>query len=264
MLATCLIAAALAAAPPQPMEYIYDAPESAMDVRYVYHWEILRTALDKTKEKWGPYRLMPSEPMTEERQTFEMEHATGKLTVMYLSTTRELDQSLIPIRIPVDKNLGGYCVFLIRKGEQQRFVNIRTLDELRQFRYGLGLGWIDVGILRNSGFDVVMGSNYDGLFEMLVQKRFIEDRILFYYPLPMYFWFPKTSEGRRLAARAEEGMRMMIADGTSDRIFDRDQRHKILRLHLKSRRMFSIPNPNLGPETPWKEKRLWFDPQTFR
>ncbi len=289
MLATCLIAAALAAAPPQPMEYIYDAPESAMDVRYVYHWEILRTALDKTKEKWGPYRLMPSEPMTEERQTFEMEHATGKLTVMYLSTTRELEQSLIPIRIPVDKNLGGYCVFLIRKGEQQRFVNIRTLDELRQFRYGLGLGWIDVGILRNSGFDVVMGSNYDGLFEMLVQKRFdiflraatevldeyeqrkaklpelyIEDRILFYYPLPMYFWFPKTSEGRRLAARAEEGMRMMIADGTYDRIFDRYQRHKILRLHLKSRRMFSIPNPNLGPETPWKEKRLWFDPQTYR
>ena len=51
----------------------------------------------------------------------------------------------------------------------------------------------------------------------------------------MYFWFPKTDEGRRLAARAEEGMRMMIADGTYDRIFDRYQRSKIERLRLKER-----------------------------
>jgi len=289
MFATLVIAAALSAAPLRPMEYIYHPPESAIDVRYEYHWEILRTALERTTTKWGPYRLVPSEPMTEERQAFELKHATGKLTVMYLSTTREFEETMIPVRIPVDKNLGGYSVFLIRKQDKDRFATIRSLDDLRQFRYGLGLGWIDVGILRKSGFQVVTGSSYDGLFEMLVQKRFdiflraatevldeyeqrkrrltdlyIEDSIVFYYPLPMYFWFPKTREGRRLATRAEEGMRMMIADGTYDRIFDKYQRSKILRLHLKDRRLFSIPNPNVGPETPWKEKRLWFDPQTYK
>jgi len=277
------------ASPPAPMTYVYHRPESALDVRYVYHWEILRTALERTKEKWGPYRMVPSEFMTEQRQAFELKHATGKLTVMYLSTSPDFEKTLIPIRIPVDKNLGGYCVFLIRKEDKPRFANIRSLDDLRRFRYGLGLGWIDVGILRHSGFKVVTGSSYDGLFEMLVQKRFdiflraavevldeyeqrkqkmpdlgIEDDILFYYPLPMYFWFPKTPEGRRLAARAEEGMRMMIADGTYDRIFDKYQRHKIIELRLKERKLFSIPNPNAGPETPFKEKRLWFDPQTYR
>jgi membrane-bound lytic murein transglycosylase MltF len=80
----------------------------------------------------------------------------------------------------------------------------------------------------------------------------------------MYFWFPKTDEGRRLAARAEEGMRMMIADGTYDRIFDKYQRHKIEQLHLKQRRIFRINNPFLGPETPFNDKRLWFDPQTYK
>jgi ABC-type amino acid transport substrate-binding protein len=274
---------------PVPMDYVYHPPESALDVRYVYHWEILRTALERTKEKWGPYRMVPSEFMTEQRQAFELKHATGKLTVMYLSTSPDFEKSLIPIRIPVDKNLGGYCVFLIRKEDKARFANIQSLDDLRKFRFGLGLGWIDVGILRHSGFKVVTGSSYDGLFEMLVQKRFdiflraavevldeyeqrkqkmpdlcIEDDILFYYPLPMYFWFPKTPEGRRLAARAEEGMRMMIADGTYDRIFDKYQRHKIIQLRLKERKLFSIPNPNAGPETPFKEKRLWFNPQTYR
>lgn len=271
------------------MTYIYDAPESSLDVRYLYHWEILRTALERTTPKWGAYRMVPSGFMTERRQAFELENATGKLTVMYLSTTPDFEKSLIPIRIPVDKNLGGYCVFLIRDDEQRRFASVRSIDDLRRFTYGLGLGWIDVDILRSDGFKVVTGSSYEGLFEMLVNKRFdiflraatevldeygqrkkalpalrIEDSIIFYYPLPMYFWFPKTNEGRRLAARAEEGMRMMIADGTYDRIFDKYQRHKIEQLHLKERRIFRINNPFLGPETPFNDKRLWFDPKTYK
>jgi hypothetical protein len=271
------------------MTYIYDAPESSLDVRYLYHWEILRTALERTTPKWGAYRMVPSGFMTERRQAFELKSATGKLTVMYLSTTPDFEKSLIPIRIPVDKNLGGYCVFLIRADNQRRFASVRSIDDLRRFSYGLGLGWIDVDILKTNGFKVVTGSSYDGLFEMLVNRRFdiflraatevldeygqrrkslpalhIEDSIIFYYPLPMYFWFPKTVEGRRLAARAEEGMRMMIADGTYDRIFDKYQRHKIEQLHLKERRVFRINNPFLGPETPFNDKRLWFDPKTYK
>ena len=279
----------LGAAPaPKPMVYIYHPPESSLDVRYIYHWEILRTALERTTPKWGPYTMVRSERMTEQRQTYELKNHTGKLTVMYLSTTPDFERNLVPIRIPVDKNLGGYCVFLIRKGEQPRFDNVKSLDDLRKFRYGLGLGWIDVGILKSNGFTVVTGSDYEGLFDMLAQKRFdvflraavevldefeqhkgkdleIEKDIIFYYPLPMYFWFPKTDEGRRLAARAEEGMRAMIADGTYDRIFDKHQRWKIERLRLKERRRtFRIDNPFVGPETPFADKRLWFDPKTYK
>jgi ABC-type amino acid transport substrate-binding protein len=273
----------------QPMRYIYNAPESALDVRYEYHWEILRTALERTEKKWGAFTLAPGPVMSESRQAFELRQATGRLTVMYLSTTREFESTLIPVRIPVDKNLGGYNVFLIRKDRQDRFSNVRSLDDLRRFSIGLGLGWIDVGILSSNGFKVVTGSSYDGLFHMADNKRFdillraavevldeyasrrasmpnleIEERLCLYYPLPMYFWFPKTPEGERLAARAEEGMRAMIADGTYDRIFDKFQRHKILELHLKDRQIFSISNPNVGPETPFADKRLWFDPKTYR
>jgi hypothetical protein len=271
------------------MTYVYHAPESSLDVRYLYHWEILRTALEKTKAKWGPSRMVASGFMTESRQAFELKNATGKLTVMYLGTTPDFEKNLVPVRIPVDRNLGGYCVFLIRKDEAPKFANVRSLDDLRKFTYGLGLGWIDVDILRSNRFNVVTGSSYDGLFEMLVNKRFdiflraapevldeyetrrktfpdlyIEDSVVFYYPLPMYFWFPKTSEGRRLAKRAEEGMWMMINDGTYDAIFDKYQRRKIERLHLATRRIFKISNPFVGPETPLTDKRLWFDPRTYK
>lgn len=283
------VAAHAAQTPRSAMTYVYHPPESSLDVRYLYHWEILRTALEKTAPKWGEYRMIPSARMSERRQAFEMKNATGKLTVMYLSTTPELERDLIPVRIPVDRNLGGYCIFLIRKGEQARFDAVHSLEDLRRFRYGLGLGWIDVDILKAGGFPVVTGSSYDGLFEMLVHRRFdvflraavevldeydsrkdrlpdlrIEDNLIFYYPLPMYFWFPKNDEGRRLAARAEEGMRRMIDDGTYDRIFDRYQRRKIERLRLRNRRIFRIDNPFVGPETPFQDKRLWFDPQTWK
>ena len=270
------------------MTYVYNAPESELDQRYTYHWEILRTALDKTIEKYGPYVMKASERMSEQRQSFELKEASGKLGVMYLSTTPDLEQHLIPIRIPVDKNLGGYCIFMIRKGDEARFASVTSVDDLKPFRFGLGLGWIDVGILQHNGLQVVTGSNYDGLFEMLVNNRFdiflraaveilgeydarkdqlpdlaIEDSLILYYPLPMYFWFSRNDEGKRLAARAEEGMRMMIDDGTYDAVFDAYQRRKIEQLDLKHRRLLKIENPYLGPETPFEDKRLWFDPNTY-
>jgi ABC-type amino acid transport substrate-binding protein len=246
-------------------------------------------ALEKTTPKWGPYRLAAGGVMAERRQAYELRNATGALTVMYLGTTPAFERELVPVRIPVDRSLGGYCVFLVRAGEQARFDAVRTRDDLRRFTYGLGLGWIDVEILRSNGFKVVTGSSYDGLFEMLVNRRFdvflrgaveildeyeqrkpelrdlrIEESLILYYPLPMYFWFAKTPEGRRLAERAEAGLRLMLADGSYDEIFDRFQRSKIERLHLKTRTTYRIENPFLGPETPLADKRLWFDPRTYR
>jgi ABC-type amino acid transport substrate-binding protein len=280
---------ATGAAAGEAMAYVIHSPESALDVRYQYHWEILRTALDKTAPKWGPYTIVQADFMTERRQAFELKNGTGKLTVIYLSTTPDFEQNLVPVRIAVDRNLGGYCVLLIRKGDQARIDAARAVDDLRRLTFGLGLGWIDVDILKANGLKVVTGSSYEGLFEMLVNRRFdvfpraaveildeydrrkgalpdlaIEQNLVFYYPLPMYFWFSRTDSGRRLAARAEEGMRAMIADGTYGRIFDKYQRHKIEELHLKSRRLLAIENPFMGPETPLGDKKLWFDPRTYR
>jgi hypothetical protein len=267
----------------EAMRYIYDSPESTLDIRYIYHWQILKTALERTTAKYGPFLMAPAPKMTERRQAFELESGLGKITVMYLSPTAEFEKALIPVRIPVDKNLGGYNVFLIRKADTPKFATVKTLDDLRRFTFGLGLGWVDVGIMRASRFNVVTGSSYDGLFEMLENSRFdvflraavevlgeldqrrhqmqdltIENSIILYYPLPMYFWFSRSAQGARLAARAREGMLSMIEDGTYDRIFMQYQGEKIDRLGLAKRKIFRIDNPNLGPETPFGDARLWF------
>src|SRR5438045_2477616 len=112
--ARALLALALVAqpppAPPGVMRYVHNAPESALDTRYRYHWKILETALEKTTPRYGPYVLESASSMTEQRQRFELARATGKLTVMYLGTTQQMERELVPVRIPVDRNLGGYSV----------------------------------------------------------------------------------------------------------------------------------------------------------
>lgn len=270
------------------MTYIYNAPESNLDIRYQYQWEILHTALEKTKGKYGHYVMKKSKLMTEARQKVELMKAHGNLTVMYLDTTPELEENLIAVHIPVDKNLVGYRIFLIRKEDKNKFQNVNTIEELKNYTIGQGMGWVDVKILGNSGFKVFEGSDYDGLFDMLMTKRFdiflrgaaeiideveqrkltmpdlyIEENICIYYPLPMYFWFSKTEEGKMMAARAEEGMRIMIKDGSYNKIFDKYFLKKIEKLNLKGRKMFKIPNTNLGNETKFDDKKLWFDPMTY-
>jgi hypothetical protein len=99
------------------MTYIYNAPES--DVRYAYQWEILKTALDKTSDKYGDYSLIRSKAMTEKRQTYELKKQTGEISVMYLGTEPVLEKELLAIHIPVDKNLGGYSLLLIVRRQCQ-------------------------------------------------------------------------------------------------------------------------------------------------
>ena len=266
------------------MTYIYNAPESALDKRYQFHWAILETALKRTTKEFGAYRMVQAELMSERRQVKEMLSASGKITVMYLDSNPDFEGKLTPVRIPVDKNLVGYRVFLIRKQDKFKFENIQTLNQLRAFTYGQGLGWIDVKILEANHFTVVSGSSYEGLFNMLAHGRFdvfprgaveilgeyeshkkqlpdlfIEPNIILYYPLPMYFWFSNNRQGKELAKRAAQGMYKMIDDGSYDTLFEQYHGENIRKLQLNKRKIFRIDNPLLGKETPFNDKRLWFE-----
>lgn len=273
------------AAKNEHMTYIYNAPESTLDVRYNYQWEILRTALEKTQSEYGKFVLIPSIPMSEKGQIHELKKNSGALTVMYLDTSPDLEKSLTPIRIPVDKNLVGYRVFLIHKNNKDILKNTKTLDDLKKFTFGLGFGWIDIDIYKANGLEVISGSTYELLFEMLRQKRFdlfsrgvteifeeynahrtthpeleIEENVLMFCPQPMYFWFAKTPEGAKLAERAEKGMRIMMRDGTYDKIFVKHFKKDIDFLKLNKRTLITLINPFLVKETPLDKKELWFDP----
>lgn len=268
------------------MVFVYNGPEAAADVRYDYHWRVLRAALDATSPQWGAYEMRASQYMNETRQLIEMQQPSGELNTMVLDATSELEQKLLPVRIPVDKGLLGYRVFLIRANDQSKFDRVQRLDELTRFSIGQGTDWSDVQIFKAAGFNVVTGSSYPGLFGMLAGQRFdafsrgvsevlaevdafgtkyptmaIEHGLLLYYPMPLYFWLPRTEEGQTRAKRVEEGMLAIMANGTLDKLFRAEYGDVVKKLNLKNRRLFTIDNPTLANGQPFANKKWLFDPR---
>ena len=268
------------------MQFVYNGPESEGDTRYAYHWRVLKAALDATTAQWGAYDMLPSAFMNEARQLREMQTKDGRINTMVQDSTAELEQKLIPVRIPVDKGLLGYRVFLIRKADQGQFSQVKSLEDLKRFRMGQGEGWSDVQILKAAGFRVVTGKSYAGLFGMLENGRFdafgrgvsevqeemaqfgakhpnmdVESTLMLYYPMPVYFWLPRTIEGKLRAKRLDEGMRIILANGRLDDLFHAEYGEVVTQLNLKNRRLLSIGNPFLPFGPAFTDPKLLFNPQ---
>ncbi|WP_296508258.1 hypothetical protein [Rhodoferax sp.] len=265
-----------------PMQYTYPPPESGSDVRLQFYWDVLQLALDETRAKWGPFELRPAaKVMTSARA--EVQLTSGQdITIMARTTSQERERKLLPIRIPVDKGLTGYRLFLINEANQAAFSGIRSTRELKQFSIGQASSWIDVEILRTAGLEVVTGPTYESLFPMLMAGRFdlfsrgvneisaelsanvgshpglaVEQKLLLYYPLPRYYFFNRSPEGERLAQRAEEGLRILMRNGKFQKRYVVFKKSILADLHLSGRRVIRIPNLTLSPETPLADSALW-------
>jgi len=271
-----------------PTVFIYPRSESAVDSQVVYDYELLREALEATVGTHGPFELRPSMPaMNQARAADEIAAGSALVNVFARSTTIEHEQRLLPVRIPIDKGLLSYRVFLIRADMQPKFSAVNTLDDLRAYSVGSYGTWADTRILREAGFKVVTGDSYEGLFRMLVARRFdffsrsadealrefderrellpemrVEESLLLHFPSTRFFFVRRSEEGARLAARIEAGLDRMIRDGSFDALFLKYKGPLIERAHLKTRRTFHIDNPVLSPETQAMRKQrpeLWFD-----
>jgi hypothetical protein len=273
------------AAPATTMRFLYNGPESNSDTRRNYSWKVLRIALERTRREYGGFEMAPAPTMNESRQMFEIEHDALLLNTMSLPARPEMENTLEPVKIPIDRGILGFRVFLIRAEDQPRFDKIDSLAALKSIRFGVGADWVDRKILSDAGLQVVPGSSYEGLFNMLAVGRFdafsrslveaveefdarrnmlpglaIEKDILLYYPLPAYFWFPKTADGKRMAARVRLGMMRLVADGTLQKMFMQEYGQLLARLNLKHRRIIKIANSQLGLDQLPSERALWYDP----
>lgn len=284
----CLVAvlwpvAAPAHEPAGPLAVIYPQPESEADTRDNDLVELIRLALEATVDLDGPFSMRPSAtPMRESRYRFELKEGAN-VNIVWSTVTEELEQEFLPIRFPVRKGILGYRIFLIDEKNQDLFANIDSLDALRALRVGQGEDWNDVDVFKANGFRVVTGTDYEGLFKMLMAGRFdyfsrgineapdelaaraaqypdmrVETNILLYYPWPKYFFVGKSNE--RLAGRIETGLRRLMQNGSYDRWFYTYHQAAIEVANLKDRRLFRIDNPLLPDSVPLDQAELWYAP----
>jgi ABC-type amino acid transport substrate-binding protein len=239
LLAAALSWSALQAAPTTRVRVPpFDAPR---DGRPGYFFEVLELALKKTLPTQGPYEVIVSpELMSLERAANELKKGQH-IDVLFTAPNPGLTDGLRAIPVSLLKELNNYRILLIRQGEQARFDRIRSLDDLRRLRAGLGLQWVDTKILRDNGFQVEGSALHDNLFSMLAARRFdffprgiyevqsdlkkyqhlglaIEKRLFLYYEAPFYFFVhPDRTD---LAERIEKGLRIALADGSFDRLLN--------------------------------------------
>lgn len=274
--------ALLSASAQAQMRYVYPPPESTHDHRLDYYWQLLDSALRATEPAWGPYTLGPSrEEMNSDRAQLLLSKS-DTVSVITRTTSTEREAQLHPLRIPLDKGLTGYRLFLIQQALQERLRPVRTLADLKAFRIGQKSQWVDVTILEGAGLTVVGALDYESLFRMLPAARFdllsrgvneirsewdthrtdnptlaIEKHLLLYYPLPRYYFFAPTAEGKRLARRVEDGLALLRANREFDRLYGIYKQGVLAGLDLKGRRVIRIPNPTLPPQTPLKRADYW-------
>jgi len=247
-----------------------------------YSKGLLKLALSKVSGKYNWQETVPN--ASEERMVQML--IDNELDVVWYASTKNLEERLLPIRIPMYRGLLGYRVLMIRKGTQAKFDNIKTLEDLRKVSLGQGQFWADTQVLEANKLNVVKVLKYEGLFYMLDGGRFdayprgahepwaemarypkleldVEKNLLLSYTNPFYFFVSKSNP--ELAKNIERGLRIAIEDGSFNEYFLNDPTVKdvISKANLKGRTLIRLVNPGLPEKTPIDDASLWFDPYSL-
>ena len=262
----------------------YREGESATDTRFLYPLELIQASLEATKSKYGNYKLVPVHRFNNKRAQNPDYISTLENFIFDSSISLEREQNLLSVKIPTSKGIYGYRVFLIDKKNQPIFDNIKTIDDLKKISFGQADGWLDSQILKDAGFNVILGNNYDGLFAMLnaglfqafprgineayreveqTSKTFpnivVEKNLCIYYPLPRYFYTSK--ENTLLAERMEKGLNIIMGNNIFDKIWTKYNYPSVEKSNLSKRKIFYIKNLYLPKDIPITNKNYLYIPK---
>ncbi len=272
------LALQLAAAPAWAATVVYPRAESSVDDRDRYPVQLLTLALRKAHSS---YDLRPHPVfMLQVRAMREVEQRSG-LDIVWTETSKEREQALLPIRIPIDRGLLGWRLLLVRAAMTARFAQATSLDGLRGLRAGQGADWPDTTILRDAGLPVDESARYGDLFQKLAAGRIdyfprsvqeiagelenhraegfvIEPTLALHYPAAMYFFVNRDRP--ELAAAIRKGLEIALQDGSFEALFMQNFGAELKRARLDKRRVLELGNPLLPAETPLADARLWYRP----
>ncbi len=216
-----------------------------------------------------------------------MEDVTnGKFDLFWGSTNQATESKFSPIRIPLFKGLLGHRIFIIRQGDQARFDQVKTLQDLQQIKMGSGTTWADTGILKANGMNIISANKYPNMFFMLDGGRFdafprgvfepfveveqhsdlpltVEKHLMLVYRMPFYLFARQGNS--ELVNDITRGLEAAIKDGSFDQVFINDPtvQDVIKKADLKNRQIFYLDNPTLSKETPLDRPELWVDAKTL-
>lgn len=257
----------------------YPQPTIESDTRYEYPLALLRLALDKTSVR---YQLKPSATAMRQARSLKRLEENLEVNVFWSMTDAVREEQLRPIRIPIDKGLIGWRMFLAPKGSPFLTTRVERLSDLLNYEPVQGIAWPDTKILQANGFNVATARDYTEAEQMVsagladffprsvieIEAEMQNDPesnlvlrrdLALQYPSAMYFFVNKRNI--TLANLIETGLERAIADGSFDALFEAHFGETIAAMNLRDVRYFTLANPLLPKLTPTSRKELWYKPE---
>ncbi|MBD1390945.1 transporter substrate-binding domain-containing protein [Neiella sp. HB171785] len=254
------------------VETIIANPVSKQDLIDVYNFELLNAALEITRADFGDYQLVsPTVVMLSKRIATELERGES-LHIAASNVKESWKPHVITVPFPINKGLSSLRVFYATKERAEVLAQVRSIDQLKQFKFGQGQGWSTAKILQDHGFKVTKSYEYSTLPRMLQANRFdilmrsireavleqdvladpnsnieLVDNIAIYTYLPMYFHVtPKRPE---LAERLEVGLKRLDSAGEVEKLLRKHFERSVNLFTASERLVFYLENTNLEPGT---------------
>lgn len=261
---------------------IFDRAASPNDFRREYSKALLVQVMERTKPEFGPYTIDYADAHMERPRLLEALKDGKLVNVTAYPADAKWLKSLSYVPVPADMGLQSWRIALIDSKKQNRIRSLQLPEGLKELTAGVGSAWVTRASLHDNGFRYVTGSNYLGLFGMLMAGRFdyfprgvneifqeydqrkrafpqlaIEDSIVLHDNIPsMFFVSPRNP---RLYKRISAGMEALLKDGTLERFVLEHHRGYLQRAKLCNRRRIDLPNKAIDPAM-LARKDLWLDP----
>jgi hypothetical protein len=134
---------------------------------FAYEISVIELAL---KHADGDHRLdLVYMPNTSQERILSMLEHNRAINIFFTGYSKERELRFRQVDIPLTRGLLGHRVFI--KNHVPSLKRVKTLDDLRQFSIGSGIGWPDTEIFKAAGFNVIEAS-YQNLWKMLYRSRF--------------------------------------------------------------------------------------------
>lgn len=258
--AAILICPPLSAATPNATEQDAGAPAdnaktteitlwagSVSEARKAHETEVVKLALEKSRDRYGPYHLKVISTLLSRPRTIRnlsegsIAQVVTAPALAYRVASKE--QPLITIPIPLLQGLLGNRKAIVRRDRAADFANIKTLAQLRQFNAGIGVDWLDQDYFRDAGLAFTIGTDISQLLNMLTHDRFdylplgileassalaasehanelvIVDNFTLHYPMPVYAQVSHNYPD--IAERLTLGLERARDDGSLTALFNR-------------------------------------------
>lgn len=220
----------------------------------------------------------------EKRQLLLLEEGKTHIDLMpvtpeRLRSVREGKSRMIPI--PLDRGMLGYRLCLVLRNRQDLLANVKTAGDLKDFVFGQGEGWMDVGIYNNAGigtkwvrdwrnaeFVTQMEAGYIDIFPLGAEESLAillphfqkytpeivaDPYIVLSYPWYRFVWLSvRADNADEINAALTRGFGEIAKNGTFEELWRKHHRG-LPDSFFSGRRIIKLTNPYYGEEIVGKE-----------